>query len=162
MSSALLYVIGRIMQDGGPERILTRRFTKIPHALSYVTDAKTLSLAFQDVPQFDLLRLDFWCWRVTDALLSSVRPRQILWLSVGSPHLYFPCDADIELAWFVNVCVCRRRDVDEVGEWLEAAGLKLAREWLIDNARVEGKLPRPSWHAYFVEKTGEFSIEHKV
>lgn len=149
------------MEDEEIKMIPTRGRTKTPRALSFVASAKTFSLAFQDVPQFDLLRLHFWCYRVADALRPATRPREILLLHLGRPYRFLPSEEELEFVWDVHVGVCLRDDAHEVREWLQATGLNLASEWLLRNAGTQGELNRPSWRAYLDEDSREFIIEHK-
>ena len=148
-------------QEEELKMIPTRGRSKIPRALSFVSSAKTFSLAWQDVPQFELLRLHFWCYHVADALKAATKPREILSLNLGGAYNFLPVDSDLEFVWDVRVGICHREDAHEVREWLQAEGLNSAHKWLLRNAGTEGELNRAFWRAYFDEDTREFNIEQR-
>ena len=131
---------------------------KIPRALSYVCGAKTLSLAWCDVPQFHLLRLAFSC-SVPHALRPQKQPRELLQLYVR-PSYRMEVDQG-EWIWTTWIYACRREDAHDVREWLREIGLSSAREWLLRNAVTEAEPNRASWRATFDEEKREFHIEHK-
>lgn len=149
------------MEDEELKMIPTRGRTKIPRALSFVASPKTFSLAWQDVPQFELLRLHFWCHRVADALRPANKPREILSLGIGRPYVFLSSESELEFVWDAHVGVCHREDAHEVRRWLHETGLNLAREWLLRNAGTEGEFNRIYWRAAFDEDSREFRIQHE-
>ncbi len=151
------------MEDEELQMIPTLAREKIPRALSFVASAKTVSLAFQDVPQFDFLHLWFWC-DVPRALRPSTQPRCVLQLSYlrMSVNRFFPPHFDDEAPrWEVHVGVCRRDDAAFVRDWLREEGFGLACSWLEQVSTVQGEFRFVRWSATFDEDSREFHIEHK-
>lgn len=135
--------------------------TKIPHALSYSCGAKMLSLAWQDVTQFEFLDLQFSC-DVPRALYKTSGWRHILgihyspWRPAQIPRFREQRENG-ESLWNVSVGVCRREDAHEVREWLRDAGLEQAHLWLQQQAHLPGE---PGWSAAFDEDSRTFRVSH--
>jgi hypothetical protein len=144
-----------------PKMIPTYARDKIPRALSFVASAKTLSLAFQDVPQLDFLRFWFSC-DVPKALRASTEPRLVLELSYlrMSVNRFSPPRFDEAPHWDVRVGVCSRDDASFVREWLQDEGFGIARAWL-QSVGVPKEFTPSRWRATFDEDSHEFHIEHK-
>ncbi len=129
---------------------------KIPHALSFVASAKMLSLAWQNVPQFDLLKLWFRC-DVPKSLRPSTTPRlivEVMYYS-GSINRFMPSTWENDPKWWINVGVCRREDAYEVRQWLRDTGLEQAKLWFEQLGHSGG-----SWRATFDEDSRAFEIRH--
>jgi len=132
---------------------------KIPHSLSYACSAKMLSLAWQDVPQFEEFDLLFHC-DVPKALDKTHRCRSILYLrySQWRPSKlsrFQEQREDGRFMWNIYVHVCRREDAGEVRGWLRDVGLEQARLWLERPARSH-----EHWLATFDEDSRAFEIQH--
>jgi len=147
------------MEDEEIKMIPTRGRTKIPRALSFAASPKTFSLAFRDVPQFELLTLSFSC-NVPVALRSTTRLYQFVWIHLR-PVYWFEPDEVEDFKWDIQVGVCRCEDAHQVREWLSESGFNSAREWLLRQETIEGEFKRASWRAFFDEDTREFSIEQR-
>lgn len=129
---------------------------KIPRQLSFVTSAKMLSLAWQNVPQFDLLKISFSC-DVPKSLRPSTTPRLILSLMYLSSTInrFTPSTWKDNPMWWVTVGVCRCEDAHEVRQWLRDTGLEQACLWLEQPGRASGK-----WRATFDEDSRVFDVQH--
>ncbi len=163
MKKPTLFLSPRIeMEDELPKMIPTLVRDKIPPALSFVTGAKILSLAWQDVPQFEFLRLWFSC-EVPKALRPVTEPRLVLEVSYFrmSVNRFSPPRFDRDAIWDVRVGVCHREDAHEMREWLRDEGLILARVWLEQRANLHGEFISLHWRATFDEELRTFHITHK-
>lgn len=132
---------------------------KLPHALSYACSAKMISLAWQNVPQFEDFDLLFWC-DVPKALDKTHRCRSIVgihysqWRPSSLPRLQEQRE-DGQFMWNIYIEVCRREDAHEVRQWLRDTGLEQARLWLEQPGRKNG-----SWRATFDEDSRAFEVSH--
>ncbi len=154
------------MEDEELKMIPTRgKKDKIPRTLSYVTGAKALSLAFQEVPQFEFLRLGYWC-RVAYDLRASNQLKCVLDISYSRRRLTqydfhgWNNEADQASQWNITVRACHREDVHEVREWLQNQGFDSARQWLQQCAHSHGEYVYLYWRALFDEDSRDFDIQH--
>ncbi|RYZ75181.1 MAG: hypothetical protein EOP06_32775 [Proteobacteria bacterium] len=119
------------MEDELPKMIPTSYKVKIPPALSYCCSAKTLSIAWQDVPQFNNFDLLFLC-DVPRELHKNNETRFILSLVYSRMH-----PTQLPRFW----------EEREGGQWMWL--------WLEKEARLNSKR---SWAVTFDEDAHTFSI----
>ncbi len=134
---------------------------KLPRALSYSCGAKTLSVAWQGVPQFDSFDLQFRC-DVPLELRGFSGHRDILSVYLSKWHFtqssrFWEEREDGKLMWNINVRACRCEDAHEVRQWLRDKGLGMARSWLEHDAHLKRQ---SSWLATFDEDSREFAVRH--
>ncbi len=147
------------MEDELPKMIPTGYKVKIPSALSYCCSAKMLSLAWEDVPQFDNFDLLFLC-DVPRELHENSGTRFILSLDYSrmrptqSPRFWAE-RKDGQWMWNVRVGVCRREHAHQIREWLSSTGLQQARLWLAQEDRLNSTRP---WTAFYDEEAHTFSV----
>ncbi len=144
------------MEDELPRMIPTFVRDKIPHQLSFVASAKTLSLAWQDVPQFEFLRLWFSC-NVPKALRPTTEPQLVLEVSyfrMTSSRFF----ASGSPSWDVHVGVCHGEEVHDIRHWLRDEGLSKSRSWLEQHAKLHGEFTSARWRATFNEDSRTFEV----